>query len=489
MDESQGSRTDVSSADLERRYAVTGQEVSGPCEMRQAWKYNDLTPRTYFAQGGTAYHASKYIRSVMNSLVDRFPETNFLTRFSLQDVKMSNQHTAFIYDYSSFSSNFTEYKYFLSALSDAMDQVPIRIVDSREGIINWTLGALIREYNEVCNRRGQFSILRYHAEHLLPIEHTKAGFLGVYGNIAGCTTLHGLHAANAVGDAGSSRCVGDDVFGSTPIEEPGDKDNLICAIQSLGEVNEAKFNWWTFQDIEDEGDEDHSWPYTKRPLDRLQNRMVLEQALYLPIFGLIVPLADGIHDFPLDVQDRVKILAQQTLSVIGQVKQLYPPPDEAHQVILRNFLRSLYRSVGCPIEGRLPFESFYVAKKQVSGLLLPCLEEDFLYEDPWSLLENRFVNRSEVLVQIPRSLPEPTYEFDKILKEMGNPVQSCLDQRLRYCRMMDWMECVPLVEVRFMDFEEYRRFYTLLLDGDLYRLYDVRVLEGAPVWLPDLLLA
>lgn len=69
--------TQVSSGDRERLYADCGTKVTGPCELRQAWKYNDITPRTYFSQGGTTFHASKYIRIPINELTNMFPEVNY----------------------------------------------------------------------------------------------------------------------------------------------------------------------------------------------------------------------------------------------------------------------------------------------------------------------------------------------------------------------------------------------------------------------------
>lgn len=477
---------DVSTASLERLYASSGLEVPGPCELRQAWKYNDLTPRTYFAQGGTTFHASKYIRQVANTLVNSFPETNFQTRFSINDVEVTSRHTTFIYDYSSFTSNLTELKYFLEALADFVDDIPIRIVDSRHGVLNQSLGSLIRAYNQDCNVQGEFSLQRYMDEDLSVLRHNRAGFLGVYGNIAFSTVLHGLHAANVCSDSGGCRCVGDDAYGSTVLDESFDKQKLITAIQSIGEVQSSKVNWWPFIDIEDETDSDHSWAYTKRPLDRVHNRMHLEQALFLPIFGLVNPIEDGIHDEPEDVFTRVSILAQQSFSLIRQCKQLHPPLDVGQQDLIRNYLEALYCAVGCPREGRLPFESFHIQGKQVSGILLPNLEDGFLDCDPWDLLENRFVNRDTVLVTIPSSVLDREVLFTEVIRDKGNPVVTCMDRRLAYLERMEWITAKALTEIRFMDFLEYRRFYDLLFAGALNRLYEVRLVEGCPGWIDEL---
>jgi hypothetical protein len=477
--------SEVSSSHVERMYALTGIETQGPCELRQAWKYNDLTPRTYFSQGGKVFGASKYIRQVMNTLVNVFPESNFITRFSINDVELTSMHTAFIYDYSSFTSNFTEFKYFLDALADYCEDVPIRVVDSRQGVINWTLGGLIREYNQVCNKMGDFSAIRYTGEHTV-FQHSRAGFLGVYGNIAGSTCLHALHAANLVGDSGGSKCVGDDAYGARILNEMFSRSDLVSAIQSLGEVNEQKINIWNFIDIEDEGDDDHGWQYTKRPIDRLHNRVQLEQALFLPIFGLVNPIPDGVHESPREAYERVKILAQQTFSLIRQCRQLYPPLDEPQKGLLRKYLGMLYMQLGMPREGRLPFESSRILDLNVSGLLIPSLREGFLDEDPWSLLEDRFTSRASVLVTIPKMSLDRVVRLEEILRESGNPVESCMDHRLSYLVNMGWMLSRGLDEIRYMDYPEYQRFYNLLFAGSLNRLYECRIVDSCPRWINEL---
>lgn len=483
--ETGNSASDVTSSCVERMYSVTGMEVPGPCELRQAWKYNDLTPRTYFSQGGTAFAASKYIRSAMNTLVNVFPESNFVTRFSINDVSLTNLHTAFIYDYSSFTSNFTEFKYFLDALADFCEDVPIKVVDSRQGVINWTLGALIREYNQVCNKMGDFSTIRYTGDQTI-FQHSRAGFLGVYGNIAGSTCLHALHAANIVGDSGGSRCVGDDAYGSRILNEMFTKQDLVSAIQSLGEVNLQKISFWDFVDVDDEKDDDHAWQYTKRPIDRLQNRIHLEQALFFPIFGLIVPIVDGIHEEPEGIFERIAILAQQTFSLIRQCRQLYPPLDEPQKSLIRKYLVMLYMQTGVPREGRLPFESSRIQGKNISGLLIPSLGEGFLDDDPWVLLESRFVNRDSLLLTIPKMSIDRDCRLEEIIRERGNPVESSMDHRLRYLVNMGWVSSRGLTEIRYMDFPEYQRYYNMMFSGDLNRLYEVCLVDSCPRWIDEL---
>lgn len=476
---------DVTSADLEKFYAQTGREIGGPCELRQSWKYNDLTPRTYFAQGGKAYHASKYIREIAKSLCNAFPETHFVSRFSINDLDLTSDHTAFIYDYTSFTSNLAELKYFLDQLADFTDDIDVMIVDSFEGVLNTTLGALIREYNAVCNIYGEFTVNRYHEDDTTIWIHKLAGFLGVYGNIAFSTALHGLYACQVCGDTGGCKCVGDDVVAVAIFEEDFGMPETISAIQGLGEVHTGKFRWWTPVEL-GECDDDRAWPYVKRPLDRLENRLYLEPALFLPIFGLAVPIADGIHDTEDDPYLRTKILAVQTRALIRQARALYPPLEDHQKELLRQYLRALYSATETPLEGRLPFETFTCHRKNISGLFVPSILPGFLDVDPWELLEERYGNRPDVFLSIPKMVREVFVEMKEILVSM-DPVESCMDRRLAYMRNMSWVEAIPLTEIRFLDFPEYRLFYESLFAGELHAVYEFRKTSECPMWTPDLL--
>jgi len=477
---------EVSTAMLERLYAQTGYEVPGACEIRQSWGYGDLTPRSYFPQGGVTFHGSKYIRQVFNLLANVFPETNFHSRFSISDMVLNSKLTAFIYDYSSFTSNLTEFKYFIEELASFTDDVPVMLIDSFRGPINWTLGELLREYNRTCNVNGEFTLNRYIEGLFDHFRHNRAGFLGVYGNITGCTVLHGLHACQLCGDSGGCKCVGDDVFGIGAIGETLQKSDLITSIQSLGSIQEEKMKWWPYKDIEAGEDDDEAWPYCKRPLDRLQNRMVLEQALFLPIFGAIVPIVDSIHDPPEDLSKRVKLLAVQTLSLIRQIKSVHPPLRPDQQNLIENYLRALFVAIDCPTNGRLPCESFTVANRKLSRILLPSLESGFLYENHWELLRDRYGEFASHPIEIPRCLRDRHVAYEELFSPPGNRVETCMDQRINYMEKMEWCITRQLEELRFMSFDEFSSYYESLFLGDLIPLYEVYVLPRSPSWLVDL---
>jgi len=478
----------VTSAMLERWYAKTGYEIGGPCEARQAWGFNDITPRTYFAGGGTTFHDSKYIRPVINSLANSFPETGFISRYSTNDLILEKTILSFVYDYRSFTSNLTEFKHFLADLACFCDDIRVQIVDSREGVLNVSLGSLIREYNQTCNIDGHFTLNRYITGLFEEFRHNRAGFLGVYGNITGCTVLHGLHACQLCGDKSECKCVGDDVYGIAQVGEGYTRYDLIEGIQELGEIQVEKVQFWDYRPLEEDENDDRAYPYCKRPFDRFENRMILEQSIFLPIFGALVPIAESFRsDEEMDQHKRIKVLCRQTHSVIEQCRNMYPELD-FHQVnLIRGYLDAMYTIVGLPKDGRLPFESFISQRKErTSGLLVPCIEGDFLGQTQWDLLSSRWEHFGSPLVRIPVCVRDRIDGVDLMLRDRTCEVETCMNERIVYLEKMEWAVSTPMHEIRYMDYPEYSAFYDSLFLGELFPLYRVRTCFGAPSWIKEL---
>lgn len=469
-------RTDTTSSDLEKLYADSGVEIGGPCELRQSWKYNEITPRTYCSQGGKAFHSSKYMRVPINELTNVFPEVNFLSRFSIHELPLETMDDAFVYDYISFTSLFAELKYFLEELANFCEDTEVFLVDSRLGIIRTTLGAVIRDYNETCNIKGEFTINRYTPGENIPMVHEVAGFLGVYANIASCTTLHGLHACQICGDQSNCRCVGDDVFGILGLSRDWSRDDALKAVESLGRLQREKVQWWSYVEPDEENMEvDHAYTYLKRPLDRFGNRMFLDRSLYLPIWGLIHPIEDIIQREEEDLQTRVKLLATQTYGAIKQAQSLNPPLELHQQDFLQIYFRSLYEYLGLDCKGRLPFEKSKVRGEEVSGLFIPNIEERFLELDPWDVIASRWVENQTV------RLPEMVREYEDLTSRLflqpGDTLIMPISKIVAYLRDMGWATCKARSSDRYVEFDEYRNFYVSLFGGELHALYDVKLVE------------
>jgi hypothetical protein len=153
-------QVDVKSVDLERYYCYTGGEIEGPCEVRWAYKYTDLKPRIYYANGGSGYFASRYIKDLVNSIGDLFPTTHRQLRYNPRRVGPLHNSTLIVYDYSSFTTNLAELKYFLDALASFCDGHTIQVFDTYEGMLDLDLGELLRDYNDRCNREMAYDVAR-----------------------------------------------------------------------------------------------------------------------------------------------------------------------------------------------------------------------------------------------------------------------------------------------------------------------------------------
>lgn len=64
--------------EVERFYCHTGVTIDGPVEMRSSWKYNDLKPRIYYAQGPTVYSVSKYDGLILEARMVRKGDDDWL---------------------------------------------------------------------------------------------------------------------------------------------------------------------------------------------------------------------------------------------------------------------------------------------------------------------------------------------------------------------------------------------------------------------------
>lgn len=469
--------------DLERRYADTGQMVDGYSELRQVWTYGDLKPRTYFAFGGDAFHASKYVREVMNLLANSFLETGFKSRFSYHDVLLSPSKRLFTYDYKTFTTNLAEHKYFLYALGDFMKDVEIEALDTNRGIEYVNVGEMITEYARRTTDEPEFTINRLCPEEdFTTYIHNVAGFLGVYGNIASATSLHGMHAAQICGPSTNSKCVGDDVLASGEKEPfPMEFKDSVRAIQSLGDIEETKVQVWEDDHMEVENDKDsqQGWHYTKRPIDRIGNSIVVGLLLEFPMYGALAPEEDGIHSSGKDLKERIKAAATQTFHLIRKVRDILI--DDIQEEDIEFILQSMvpvYACFGIPSHGSLPHEYVHGFK---GNLFLP-INRSIFFEpleslsigsfDPSQPISIPVTVRSLNDVVVPPHYPglEYTYVADRFHRFMSN---------------MGYIDIVPLFEEALIEYTDYLRRIEALITHDVDWLCSV-VVHEVPDWCHDL---
>lgn len=361
----------LSTCDLEEYYHHTGVKVSGPVEMRQAWFFNDLKPRTYFANGATTYFSSRYMQTVFNTLLDTFPHTHRRHRFKMTRLRFDSQDKVFVYDYTSFTSSMSEQYYFLAALADFCQDTVIQILDTFYGVIQINLGDLIRDYNEVCNHFPEFRI----ADELrnlmdlpdLTFLHHCAGFLGVYANLASCTSLHGLNIVILTGEYHRCSCVGDDAIGCFRVlryypkeegeihEEERSTRDIFNGLEVCGSISEPKTR--VFDPIQEIwADDSRLWTYLKRSLDRIDDELILGELLDFPSLGLIAheECQTGRHpNFDLTPENIAPRFAIQAFTLLRKAHGILHQLTEADAHIIFTFLRRVYSRLLLPYDGWL----------------------------------------------------------------------------------------------------------------------------------------
>lgn len=146
----------VTTVMLQRLSFWRGVSVPGPVEVRTAWKYNDLKPRVYFAQGGDTFTTSRYIQHIFNLLVDCLEGTHRRNRFNPITGILTEDDTMIIYDYQSFTSLLDAIRDFLKELADFLGGVTVHLVGDKDGIQSIDLGDLMRRYTQDCVMFAEF---------------------------------------------------------------------------------------------------------------------------------------------------------------------------------------------------------------------------------------------------------------------------------------------------------------------------------------------
>jgi len=283
---------------LEILYHRTGIKLQEETEIRCAFKYHDLRPRTYFARGPKDYYPSRYIQPIFNILIDSFQSTHRVFRYDTSLVRLADDEVLFIYDYSAFTSSLHEVNDFLRDLSIFFDGTFVTLVDTYSGEVVKSLGEVIREYVDECNIQSPFLSMRESQgdpmEYESRLHFSETGKLGVPGNISSCTLVHGLHLM-IVCLSVLIKVIGDDALGRIPLE---DYPFLNKLLRCIGDISEEKQESWRQPEQPEYHDPvAETWHYTKRPITRVNDRVAREPfQIIWPSIGVLFPeLADNLH--------------------------------------------------------------------------------------------------------------------------------------------------------------------------------------------------
>lgn len=228
----------ITPAIFEKLRYITKTEGEGRVQMKQRWAPNGITPRTYFVGDESAFRHARMLQGFTNTLCDELEITNRRSRVQpWRQVVPRGKHALF-YDLTSFTSNLPLQYTFLKHLANYTRDIPFEYFDIVEGVAYSTLGSLIDDYADLLNHFHEWYCEELKEEGV----HGPAGFLGVFGNIATCTFIHGAVLLMLTENTDEAGVAGDDACIITD-----DDNGVFQAVRRLGSLAVQK----TFSTLSD----------------------------------------------------------------------------------------------------------------------------------------------------------------------------------------------------------------------------------------------
>lgn len=466
--------------DLELHKMVTGEEVQGPCEMRMAWKFNDLKPRFYYCVGGTSYWKSRYMKRIAVELMESIDSTKLNRREHPEDIHYYTDDADHIciWDMTSFSTSLSELKYFLYYIGRGLQddlrvqQKPLRCLDYAEGIIEITADKLLLEYNEQENHEAPFTTWRVldklyqNHDDTEVFSQKNSGMLGVLGNIGFSTAFHGFHLEAGI-RKGAGCSVGDDAIAGMD-EDP--RERFIPHMQQIGTLHPDKAD--ILEPLQPWSSRQES-VFMKRPLYRDHHGLSRGILLSFPSLADIYHVEDGYHT------STRKTIEEVTLAFIGHVGAFFwdlfaiGDIDEEDKAAITTILHMTYSKLGLRPSGSLPGFKHRLFKDGLP-VAVPSLYHQFAIEDWAEVLWDRNPERYALLPVMlgPTALPPycPGYTF---LSHEGGLVNVLVD--------VGCIEELSLVTEWVATIETNRRIFRGFLEGAV-RTRRYRYCNSCPSW-------
>lgn len=449
----------ITAVDLERVYHYHGYLVGGPCEMRQKWYASNLKPRTYYAQGGTAFHSSKHLAKAFTDLCDTLPCTNRRLRVDPSRITIRDPTSDVIYyDLSSFTSNLHVQSHFLLQLAVYCKGRYVTILDSYHGILSIDLGELIHTYVMQNLNYPEYTLPSKYNDPSEVHYHGIAGFLGVYGNIATATFIHGAVMSMLHEYPDENNVAGDDGLDVTK-----DVDRSLTMVRTLGEVADEK----TFRSSEG------CCIHLKRPIVRVGNRLLQGQLLTWPSLECGQTETDIRYPYMRNMSkdDRVSAIASSVTAFLRSLESLQLTDDERN--VVHEYLERIYSEYGLPREGCVPQAT------PTSIGFVPAYEKRYIGQDPiTNTIQRLYRNVAKV----------PMREFVPMEWEMlSDDVFTCNQTKLlRHLEMLGYVE-MEKIDVYVYGEEGLSRLLKEYLSPDP-RVYRFKVVHKLPGWTSDLML-
>lgn len=409
---------DVTSTVVEHYYSRSGIQLKGGCEMRQKWYPTQSSPRTYYAQGGVAYHSSKYLRDAFNLLCDTFRPTNRYERVSPSGMTVNEAvDDVFIYDLTSFTSLFHEHASFLHFLATITEEVDVIIFDSWKGPLTVSLGHLIYDYLEKNVLQPSYTT-RIPVLSDLELHHSIAGFLGVFGNLATCTFPHGLCLASVSNSLESCWCAGDDAGSREAIETSGSMTMSVAEV--LGTISKEK----TFTASQ------MGAIALKRPIGIAGGILYQRPNILWPIFSVMCD-ADPRFNLP-NVRHATDRVTGAIVSFLKSCQRVPLSPSDIEFAC--SFFLSFYQRYHLPESGWYPPLTGYEPWKTT----IPRIERSVFGKDPLHILIDSFFGTEYTTTYV------GDYPWDKVLPSVGEEFMCNSEKHLTYLERLGYISSEPV---------------------------------------------
>lgn len=478
--------TEITTLDLELHKVRTGEEIGGDCELRYAWRYNDLQPRAYYCMGGSLYWRSRYMKPIAVAFMESWPSCRMSKRRdpTLVSYDLEDDDYLALWDMSTFTTDLSELKYFLYYVSRYVEddlrcrQNPLRLLDYADGIQTVMIHDLIDSYNEAVNWMSLYQILRI-SDEVLGIEcdeslvQKNSGMLGVPGNIGFSTCFHAFHAGYAAKEPDAGVGVGDDAM--VPVKDHP-SETLVPHMQLIGTLHPEKVDIF-FPRVE-EIDIQIS-KFLKRRFTLSDSGLSIDILPSFPNLAPVFGIKDEFHT--VHFGDRSEIIMKflgQVASFLWTLPSLMQFYDEDTELIQRIFCLA-YRRLGLPFNGRLPGFKHDAFAERVP-LCIPPLFYD--YSEDWSeVLWNRsdqkiFVGPLQIGQTFP---PEFTFVGECFVASDSRFLQAMID--------IGCIKKLRSLREEFLVEESNKRVFQNLIRGQSIDSFVCQYSDTPPSWVSDVL--
>jgi hypothetical protein len=432
----------VSTADLESFYSETGVQTGGPCEVRYAWKCNDLKPRVYYAIGGSAYHAAKLIKPIFDAICRISRSTDPRHRYSFAGFPHLDftSEVFVIYDYASFTSRLVDFKQWVAELAWFFRGQRVKTFDTNRGVVEEDVGLLLEHYNNTCNKDGLYSLTRMssspdEAPTRVVCTHYLAGMLGVFGNIVGSTGLHGIVGLQICGADEKGNFIGDDAGIIVDDDKELTRTWIFEGIRSIGDIADPKFE--IFEGNDEEYDLGDSWHYTKRPIRISENG--ISQG-WMPEFPILTQARgqklDHVTTSLPDMAARRRIFIRQVARYLNSCYTNKAQVNDADRSMILSIFRRCYTELRLPRRGSFPRREYASWRSTTIPYgdpfnVVPPLD-DAVFEEGWWNVLKRIELEEQGTFRLPRlegadELPA-VLEAGMTFRYRGEKVLSLLDR-------------------------------------------------------------